>query len=36
MEEMRLNYLYAMKMKVISFFKTDNVKGPYNEADYNN
>jgi ATP-dependent 26S proteasome regulatory subunit len=25
MEEMRLNYLYAMKMKVISFFKTDNV-----------
>ena len=22
---MRLNYLYAMKMKVISFFKTDNV-----------
>jgi ATP-dependent 26S proteasome regulatory subunit len=25
MEEMRLNYLYAMKMKVVSFFKTDNV-----------
>ena len=22
---MRTNYLYAMKMKVISFFKTDNV-----------
>lgn len=25
MEEMRLNYLYTMKMKIISFFKTDNV-----------
>ena len=25
MEDMRQNYLYAMKMKVISFFKTDNV-----------
>jgi hypothetical protein len=25
MEEIRTNYLYTMKMKILSFIKTDNV-----------